>query len=363
VTHWLAPDRSKDTNTMHTRSLRAVAAALAAGAAALAPNLFALAPAGAATAAVTASVVNGTLTINGTNAADGVLIGPGSAANKVFLGVSGAFNAEFDRSTFTSVLVTLRGGDDNFSEAHGLADLPVTVDGGAGNDTIIGGDGPDVVRGSTGDDTIDSGPGDDTVDAGGGNDRVRGNQGTDTITLGGGTDTFEWDPGDSSDVVEGGAGVDTVAFNGSNIGEVTHLFPNGKRAVFTRNIANVTTDMGGIEQFALRLLGGEDFFTADDMVGTPLRDVRVDLGDFAGAGDAAVDTVAVNGTNRADHVDVTTANGQVDVTGLREAVHITGAEQQDRLDVFTIGGTDTVNVAPEVNAVMFTFVDLGLDQP
>ena len=86
----------------------------------------------------------------------------------------------------------MKGGDDTFSATGNLAALmKITVDGGAGNDTIVGGNGSDMLIGGDGNDFID------------------GQQGNDIAFLGGGNDVFQWDPGDGSDIVEGqdGAGI------------------------------------------------------------------------------------------------------------------------------------------------------------
>ena len=92
----------------------------------------------------------------------------------------------------------MNGGDDFFSATGDLAALiKVTVDGGAGNDTILGSNGNDTLLGGDGNDFID------------------GQQGNDTAFLGAGDDTFQWDPGDGSDMVEGQDGTDTMLFNGS----------------------------------------------------------------------------------------------------------------------------------------------------
>ncbi len=63
--------------------------------------------------------------------------------------------------------------------------VQLTIDGGAGNDTIIGSAGNDMLIG------------------GDGNDTVIGGRGSDMAFLGGGNDTFVWNPGDGSDMVEG----------------------------------------------------------------------------------------------------------------------------------------------------------------
>ena len=47
----------------------------------------------------------------------------------------------------------MNGGDDVFTAGNGLANLiQLTVDGGAGNDTITGGDGNDTLLGGDGND-------------------------------------------------------------------------------------------------------------------------------------------------------------------------------------------------------------------
>ena len=48
--------------------------------------------------------------------------------------------------------------------------IKLTVDGGAGNDTIIGSAGNDVLRGGADNDTLIGGGGNDTLDGGTGND-------------------------------------------------------------------------------------------------------------------------------------------------------------------------------------------------
>src|SRR6185503_5097462 len=118
------------------------------------------------------------------------------------------------------------GGDDVITASNGLASLiTLTLDGGAGNDTITGGDGNDTLIG------------------GDGNDLINGGRGNDNIRLGSGDDTFVWNPGDGSDVVEGQDGIDTMVFNGANINEKIDITANQGRVKFTRDIANITMDL------------------------------------------------------------------------------------------------------------------------
>src|SRR5262249_38924875 len=45
---------------------------------------------------------------------------------------------------------------------------------------------------------------------------VNGGAGNDTLTGSAGDDTFVWNPGDGSDTIDGGDGLDTLTFNGSD---------------------------------------------------------------------------------------------------------------------------------------------------
>ena len=86
--------------------------------------------------------------------------------------------------------------------------------------------------------------------------------------MGSGNDTFQWDPGDGNDTVEGEGGTDALQFNGSNIGEEIDVSANGPRVRFTRNVANITMDLGTLERVNVRALGGADNVTVNDLAGT-----------------------------------------------------------------------------------------------
>src|SRR5262249_41563740 len=122
-----------------------------------------------------------------------------------------------DIGTTENLVLNANGGDDTITAGNGLASLiKLTIDGGAGNDTLIGGDG---------------------------NDLIIGGRGNDTAQLGAGDDTFVWNPGDASDVVEGQDGTDTLVFNGANINEKIDISANGSRVRLTRDIGTVTMDL------------------------------------------------------------------------------------------------------------------------
>ena len=106
-------------------------------------------------------------------------------------------------------------GNDSIKAVPGTeAVMPITLDGGAGDDylsadaVLIGGAGNDILEGGAGDDTLNGGDGDDTFIGNGGTDTVTGGSGFDTILVAGtpGSDTIS--------VVEA-AGVHTVTVNGA----------------------------------------------------------------------------------------------------------------------------------------------------
>ena len=71
------------------------------------------------------------------------------------------------------------------------------------------------------------------------------------------------------------------------------------------------------ESSTSRALGGADQVTVNDLTGTDVTRVNVDLAATDGGGDGSVDNVIVNGTAAADVVHVDSAAGQTTVVGAR----------------------------------------------
>jgi Ca2+-binding RTX toxin-like protein len=235
-----------------------------------------------------------------------------------------------DIGTTENLVVNMNGGDDTFSATGNLAALiKITVDGGAGNDTILGGNGIDFLLGGDGNDFID------------------GNQGNDTGLLGAGDDVFQWDPGDGSDTVEGQDGVDTMLFNGSGVGEIFEAAANGERVRFTRNVGNIVMDLNDVERIELNALGGTDTVVINDLSSTDVSDVNIDLAAAIGGntGDGQVDTVQVNGTNGDDFVEVLGNATSAIVSGLSAFVTIANLEATDQLLINGLAGDDTINAS------------------
>jgi Ca2+-binding RTX toxin-like protein len=219
--------------------------------------------------------------------------------------------------------------------------------GGGGDDMLDGGADADRLFGEDGDDTLVGGLGDDVLNGGKGDDVVIGGQGADVALLGSGDDTFVWNPGDGSDVVEGQTGHDVLQFNGANVSETVDVSANGARLRVFRNVASITMDADGIEEVRFAGRGGADTVHVDDLGGTDVSRVSIDLAGVpgSGTGDGQVDHVIVEGTDAADQVQVIGEPGDVKVRKLSAEVEVTGAESTDELTVDGLGGEDVLDAS------------------
>jgi Ca2+-binding RTX toxin-like protein len=153
------------------------------------------------------------------------------------------------------------GGNDSVTATDGVGALTqLTVDGGAGDDSISGSDGPDLLLG---------GEGNDVLEGRGGDDRIVGDRGNDTMSGGAGDDTLVWNNGDASDVMNGGEGHDDVEVNGApTAGDVFTIQPNGARIKFDRtNLVPFSLDIGSSETLHANGLGGDDTINVGEVGG------------------------------------------------------------------------------------------------
>src|SRR6516225_6920900 len=260
------------------------------------------------------------------------------------------------------VIVNGTAGDDRITVASSNAS--VVVNGLAAQVTIAGAEGANdslVINGLAGNDTINAsalnagqinltingGAGNDTITGSRGNDFVIGGQGNDVALLGAGDDTFVWNPGDGSDTVEGQAGTDTLLFNGANVSENIDISANGSRARLTRDVGNVTMDLNCVEHIEVNARGSADTVTVNDLTGTGVNQVAIDLGAQPGSpgGDGAADTIVINATNGNDAISIVNNNGIVTVSGLPEAVTISNFEADDRIVINGLGGDDVITAS------------------
>jgi Ca2+-binding RTX toxin-like protein len=286
---------------------------------------------------------------------DTVRVNGGNGAETFTIAANGA-RVRFDRTdpapfaidigTTENLVVSANGGDDSVSAGLGLAPLiRITMDGGAGNDTLLGSDGIDLQIGS------------------GGNDFVDGNRGNDVAFLGAGDDVFRWDPGDGNDIVEGQAGTDALLFNGANANENVDVSANGARVRFFRDVASVTMDLDDVERIDFNARRGTDRVVVNDLSGTDLTALNIDLGASPGGatGDAQVDTIVVNGTDGDDTVAVLGSGASYVVAGLAASVTVVDSEATDQLTVNSLGGEDEVSAPGLPAATVKLTMDGGDD--
>jgi Ca2+-binding RTX toxin-like protein len=99
-----------------------------------------------------------TAEVNGGNGAETFTITANGARVRFDRGTPAPFT--LDIGTTENLVVNANGGDDTITAGNGLAGLiTLTLDGGAGNDTITGGDGADLIIGGTGNDIVAGGRG------------------------------------------------------------------------------------------------------------------------------------------------------------------------------------------------------------
>ena len=336
--------RLKDSRAVRLAASAVAAAALIAGATGVAAGQGNAAPPSNADNAPSkntgpehAKLKHGLLKVNGTRASDAIALrlkagDPGTL--QVDFGDDGSTDFSFARNEIAKIAVDARAGNDRvrIDDSNGAFTdaIPTAIDGGDGNDTIAGGKGTELLLGGDGTDSID------------------GNGGNDLALLGAGDDTFVWDPGDGSDTVEGGDGTDTMLFNGAGADERVALSANGKRLRFLRSPAAVTMDTNGVETVDFNALGGVDIVSVDDLTGTDVDHVNVDLAGSLGGviGDGATDRVSVSGTTAADAIGVDGDPSSVTVSGLSTVVAIQHQDPTDVLDVQGLGGDDAISAAP-----------------
>jgi Ca2+-binding RTX toxin-like protein len=280
-------------------------------------------------------VKHGVLSVVGTDASEKIALrlqAGDAAILDIDVGDDGSADFSFERKRIVRIDVDAGAGDDQvrIDDSNGpfTDSIPTTLAGGAGDDTVAGGAGAERLFG------------------GDGNDAVDGNGGADTALLGAGDDSFVWDPGDGSDVVEGEDGADAMFFNGAGGAEQVDLSANGSRLRFFRTQGAITMDTAGVERVDFNALGGADSVTVNDLGGTDVIDVRLDLAATlgGGTGDGQADRLVVNATEGDDTILV---NGDADVvkaSGLAASIVILHPEPvNDQLEINTLGGTDAVD--------------------
>ena len=134
-------------------------------------------------------------------------VGTGDYSGKTF---AGSASADFIGNAGSNITINLGAGNDSVKSTSG----PATILGGAGADTIAGSSSADSLDGGADNDVIWAGAGNDMVIGGRGNDSLVGYTGADTLNGGDGNDTL--DGGAGNDSLSGGAGADSLSGGAGN---------------------------------------------------------------------------------------------------------------------------------------------------
>ena len=166
---------------------------------------------------LTSVLWDGTWYIGGTNASDQIEVSNSDALTDEATLVAtrnGKVIGTQEAEDVRQLVIWGSKGDDRIAVADDI-EVPATLNGGAGDDTLIGGAGSDTINGGSGDDTLIGNEGADRLFGASGHDNLRGGLGDDSLYGGAGNDELFGDGDDDylaghlgDDLILGGRGDD-----------------------------------------------------------------------------------------------------------------------------------------------------------
>ena len=228
----------------------------------------------------------------------------------------------------------------------------IAIDGGSGNDVI------DVSKITAGKAVMQvlGGVGEDFIYGSEGNDLVDGGAGNDILLLYGGNDRASWQVLGGNDTIEGYAGTDTVIVDAA--GASLDIFGVAGRARIGTN-AGTLLDTGGIERFEVRGDADGNEITVEDLTGTAVTQVSIDLAGPGGTtGNGFTDFVSAFGSAGNNTITTKLTAGTISVIGLPTQLSIAHADG-DRLGIDGGDGDDNINVSIVPTKIIDQFVLTG----
>ena len=359
--------------------------------------------------------------VNGTNGADVVdVVGAGTSAS--VLGLAARVNIAHAEGANDDLVINALGGDDQVTATSLPAGvIGLTIDGGADEDELLGSQGADVLLGGAsadftfgdnGDDRALMGAGDDTFqwNPGDGSDTLEGQDGTDEMLFFGATDVTPGGRALRGPKGGGDGAADTVSVNGTQGGDLFGASGDaGGVSVFGLQAAvSVFSPEQANDRLTLNALGGDDTVDATSLEADGIQltengglgndvflgsegDDLINGGDgddvgLMGAGDdtfvwnpgddndtlegqAGFDTMAFNGANVAENIDIAANGGRVRF--FRNVATVTmDLNDVEGIDFRALGGADIIAVndlsgtdVTEVNTDLAAAVGGGDAQP
>ena len=137
---------------------------------------------------------------------------------------------------------------------------------------------------------------------------------------------------------------------------------NGGRLRFTRDIGNIVMDTDDVERVVLNALGGTDSIAINDLSGTDVKQVDVDLAGVpeGTTGDGVVDSVSASGTGSNDTIELAGAGDSFSVDGLAAQLNVANTDGAlDTLAVSGGAGDDTIDASALAAGVVKVTLDGG----
>lgn len=207
----------------------------------------------------------------------------------------------------------------------------VTIDAGAGNDSITLEASPGVVGPAPM--SAHGGTGDDTLTGSAGSDLLFGDAGDDRIVSGGGADRIDGGAGADIQLISGGNGVDTVTLSALN----GHL---------RETVGGVTSDVVNVETLNISPLGQGDTVSIGDLSTTSTRTINIDLSAARGGQDSAVDTVNLPSSYVAGlstYISTVSLTSPLDGSSLQAVYAVNGAATET-INVTALGAGDVIKL-------------------
>ncbi len=161
-----------------------------------------------------AGILDGTLTIEGTNKNDAIHaervdsgVVADSSDDSLTVSLNGKEVANCLLTDVTKLRIFGANGNDEITVADGVG-ISCEINGGNGNDSLEGGDGDDTIIGDNGKDNIDGDDGNDLLQGGNGKDTIQGGAGNDVLQGGTASDTLNDPDGDQG--LNGGPAPDII---------------------------------------------------------------------------------------------------------------------------------------------------------
>ena len=337
----------------------------------------ALAAAACSPAAPTATLNGGTVTVTGSAARDLIAVTMNTNELAVNFGSDNTIDARFPRAQIQRVQVQANEGDDAVTvSGAGVGDVPLSVSGSIGKDAVTvrgnvgdrgAGDAPVSINGDDGNDNLVAiVPGPVTVQAGAGDDSVRAGGagvGQETIFLGAGNDrlvsSLGSQLGSRNDIVDGNGGRDTMEVDGSVTSETLtlstasfgHLIIDHDDSFDDDDPDRIDAD--NVEDVKWFGLGGSpadgagDTIVVDDLLATDVFEFTPDFS--SGRGTAAPnnssDTLIMRGTPDIDFFVVGVFRPNTISVGGTLAMTAVFLQPDDLLRIDTLEGDDLVDSA------------------